>query len=40
VKAGTIIFEIQGLPKASAYEVLKKAGHKFPVKCKVIEKNE
>ena len=48
VKAGTIIFEVQGLPKDIAYKVLKKAGDKLPkpkkddddkkVKCyKVVE---
>lgn len=40
VKAGTVIFEIQGLTKTSSYEVLKRASYKFPIKCKVIEKNK
>ena len=30
VKAGTIIFEVQGLPKDIAYKVLKKASDKLP----------
>ncbi|CAJ0761331.1 15533_t:CDS:10 [Entrophospora sp. SA101] len=38
VKTGTIIFEIQGLPKDASYEILKKASYKFPIKCKVVEK--
>jgi len=37
---GTIIFEIQGLPKTTSFEILKKASYKFPIKCKVIEKNK
>jgi len=40
VKAGTVIFEIQGLTKASSYEVLKRVSYKFPIRCKVIEKNK
>jgi ribosomal protein L16/L10AE len=39
VKAGTIIFEVQGLPKNTAHEVLKKASYKFPIRCKIVEKN-
>lgn len=39
VKKGTVIFEIQGLPKVTAYEVLKKASYKLPIRCKVVEKN-
>jgi ribosomal protein L16/L10AE len=48
VKAGTIIFEVRGLPKEMAYKVLKQASYKLPknngeakVKYKVVErKNE
>ncbi|CAG8685127.1 8479_t:CDS:2, partial [Ambispora leptoticha] len=47
VKAGTIVFEVQGLPKDTAYKVLKQASHKLPknngeakVKYKVVERNE
>lgn len=47
VKAGTIIFEVQGLPKDIAYKVLKQASYKLPknhgeakVKYKVVERNE
>jgi len=45
VKAGTIIFEVQGLPKDIAYKVLKQASYKLPknngeakVKYKIVEK--
>jgi large subunit ribosomal protein L16 len=38
VKAGTIIFEVKGLSKELAYKVLKKASHKFPIKCKIVER--
>ncbi|MCE8163581.1 MAG: 50S ribosomal protein L16 [Candidatus Moeniiplasma glomeromycotorum] len=44
VKDGTIIYEVQGLSRAIAYEVLEKASHKLPkkkgIKWKVIERNE
>ena len=40
VKMGTIIFEVQGLPKATSFEILKRASYKFPIKCKVVEKNK
>lgn len=38
VKEGTVIFEIKGLSKEISYNVLKKAAYKFPIKCKIIEK--
>jgi len=47
VKAGTIIFEVQGLTKEIAYKVLKQASYKLPknkgetkVKYKIVERNE
>jgi len=39
VKKGTIIFEIQGLPKTTSYKVLKQASYKLPIHCKIVEKN-
>jgi large subunit ribosomal protein L16 len=36
VKAGTVIFEIDGVDLASAKEAMRLAGHKLPVKCKFI----
>lgn len=47
VKAGTIIFEVQGLSKEVAHKVLKQASYKLPkkngeakIKYKVVERNE
>jgi len=34
------MFEIQGLPKDTSYEVLKRVSYKLPIKCKIVEKNE
>ncbi len=38
VKPGRIIFEIDGIEPTMAKEALRKAGHKLPVKTRVIEK--
>jgi large subunit ribosomal protein L16 len=38
VKPGRIIYEMKGLDRTTAYEALRLAGHKLPVKCKVIAK--
>ncbi len=38
VKRGKVLFEISGLPKEDAQEVLIKASKKLPVQCRVIEK--
>jgi len=38
VKPGTILFEMEGLPEASAREALNEAGYKLPVKVKYIQK--
>jgi len=47
VKKGTIIFEVQGLPKDIAYKALKQASYKLPKsnseekdKYKIVERNE
>ena len=47
VRAGTIIFEIKGLPKDISHKVLEQVSHKLPknngkakVKYKVVERNE
>jgi len=47
VKAGTIVFEVQGLPKDIAYKILKQVSYKLPknngeakVKYKIVERNE
>ena len=36
VKAGTVLFELQGVDEATAREAMRLAGHKLPVKTKFI----
>lgn len=36
IKPGTVLFEINGLSKDKAYEVLKTASYKLPIKTKII----
>ncbi len=38
VRPGRILFEVDGLPGDVAREALRIAGHKMPVKTKVVEK--
>lgn len=38
VKAGTVMFEMDGILKEKAAEALKSAAYKLPVKCKFITK--
>jgi large subunit ribosomal protein L16 len=38
VKAGTVLFEIDGVPEKTAYEAMRLASHKLPVKTKIITK--
>jgi len=38
IKPGRIIFEMSGIPQNEAYEALRLADHKFPVKCKPISR--
>jgi large subunit ribosomal protein L16 len=38
IKPGRIIFEMQGVTKAEAYEALRLANNKLPVKCKPMSK--
>ena len=40
VKAGTVMFEIAGVPEEKAREALRLASHKLPVKCKILKKEE
>lgn len=40
VKAGTVMFEIAGVPEEKAREALRLASHKLPVRCKIIKKEE
>lgn len=38
VKPGRILFEMDGVPEASAYEALRLAMHKLPIKTKFIKR--
>ena len=40
VKAGRVVFEMDGIPATSAKEAMILAGHKLPVKCKFINTEE
>jgi len=38
VKPGRVLFEIDGVPSADALEALRLAGHKLPVRTRIISK--
>lgn len=38
VKPGTIIFEVDGVDEKKAYEGIKKAAHKLPLKTKFVKR--
>lgn len=38
IKAGIIMFEIEGVTREQAKEAFRLAAHKLPVKCKFVEK--
>lgn len=40
VKPGRILFELDGLPRESALEALRKAQSKLPVKTKIVKRDE
>ncbi len=40
VRPGRIIFEMTGVPRELAFESLKLASDKLPIKCRIIEKQE
>ncbi len=40
VRPGTILFEIQGVDRATAAEAMRLAGHKLPVKTKFLAREE
>ena len=40
VKPGRVMFEIAGVPEATAKEALRLAIHKLPIKCKIASKAE
>ena len=39
VKLGRVLFEIDGVEKKTAVEALRRAGHKLPVKTRIISKD-
>ena len=38
VRPGRIIFEVDDIPQEVAFEALKRAGHKLPIKTKIISR--
>ncbi len=40
VKPGRVMFEISGLDEAASKEVLAKAIHKLPIRCKIVKREE
>ena len=40
VKAGTVMFEMKGVPEETAREAMRLASHKLPVKTKFIKREE
>jgi large subunit ribosomal protein L16 len=38
VKPGRVMFEIAGVNEENAYEALRLASHKLPIRCKVVKK--
>ena len=40
VKPGRVMIEIAGVPEETAREALRLAGHKLPVKCKLVKRED
>ena len=40
VRPGRILFEIAGLDEATSKEVLNKAIHKLPIRCKIVKRED
>lgn len=40
VKKGRIMFEMAGVTEQIAFEALRLAGHKLPIKCKIVKRGE
>ena len=40
VKPGRVLFEIAGVPEATAKEALRLAAHKLPIKCRFIAREQ
>jgi large subunit ribosomal protein L16 len=39
VKAGTVVFEMDGIAESNAKEAMRLAAHKLPLKCRFIQTN-
>jgi large subunit ribosomal protein L16 len=39
IRPGRLVFEMDGISKTEAFEALRLAGHKLPVKCRTISKD-
>ena len=40
IRPGRILYEMTGVPRDLAYESLRLASHKLPIRCRIIEKEE
>lgn len=40
VKPGRVMFELAGIPEDVAFEALRLAAHKLPIKCRVVRREE
>lgn len=40
VKPGRVMFELAGVPEEVAFEALRLAMHKLPIKCKIVRREE
>ncbi|MFW6052532.1 MAG: 50S ribosomal protein L16 [Desulfosalsimonas sp.] len=40
VKPGRILYEMEGVPRELAFEALRLASHKLPIKTKVVERSQ
>jgi large subunit ribosomal protein L16 len=38
VKPGRVMFELSGVPEATAQEAMRLAAHKLPMKCKFVKR--
>jgi len=39
VKAGTVLFEVEGVPEGLAQQALRLAGHKLPVRTRFVTRH-
>jgi large subunit ribosomal protein L16 len=40
IKPGRILYEMEGVPRELAYEALRLAAYKLPIKTKVVERSQ